>query len=165
MHPPRKRTVAAIIVAQPYYEGASKFDPASDITWNDIPLARRAIGSKPAWYDKAKFYERVEEVEQARSDFRDYLAIDKAKADAFLKENKALADLYRQATGTREALSNMRKARAAALLQRQKGTLPFSDYAVRVKKVDDDEKAAITNFNKRYVDTVIQSQPVAASAP
>lgn len=124
------------------------FDPSAELSFNDIPMARRVVGNKPAWYDKSMLYQHLEEIEQAVAERKKYDQMgEKEKAKTYKPELTSLSGLPAR---KRRELANIRRARADIVLRKQKGTLSSSDYAVELKKNDASEKAAILDFNKLY---------------
>jgi len=128
-------------------------DPTSKVTFNDIPFVRRVITSKAPWIDKATFYERIDKVEQARAYARDYQREGRRpEARGFVGENRALMSLYNDATNARTELSEIRAARAKALMAKQQGRLPNDRYNEQVRILNEAEDRIIRLFNTEYLE-------------
>jgi len=132
-------------------------DPETVLGVNDIPLARKVIGKKPAWYDKSAFYARLEEVEGVVDNAKSYAQRSGvAAARAYIAEEKPTVGLIGAAKAARKTMSEVRKARNGLELARDQKKIDAATYAERMAKVTDAEKRTITAFNSVYIKAIKQ---------
>ncbi len=130
---------------------AKVLDPTEDVTFNDIPLARKVVGSKPSWVDKQAMYQRTEEIEQVRAQVKDYRKTGRpAEATALLEKNRDLLSMAGQANAARDQLGNLRHQLAAAQRDMENGKIGKGDFQARKKAIQDREQAIITRFNGAF---------------
>ncbi len=130
---------------------AKVLDPTEDVTFNDIPLARKVVGSKPSWVDKQAMYQRTEEIEQVRDQVKDYRKTGRpAEATALLEKNRDLLSMAGQANAARDQLGNLRHQLAAAQRDMENGKIGKGDFQTRKKAIQDRELAIITRFNGAF---------------
>lgn len=128
-------------------------DEGQDLTWNDVPLVRKLVGSAPPWYDKSIFYERTEEIEQVKSNYQKYRkAGDAAGAERYLAKNSGLIKLSAGATTVRNLLADLRNVRAVQKRMLDDGKITAEQYRTKIDAIDERETSLITNFNKRYLE-------------
>lgn len=135
-------------------------DPTSQVTWNDIPLARKVIGGNPSWYNKEMFYRRTDAIESTYAAVRNYAkAGDAAKARAYLLSHADMVKLRNAGRRTRKTLANIRHARSRAVFDREKGAISTGAYNARIITLKKLEDGAITNFNRAYIAAGNPSNP------
>ncbi|MBX3504398.1 MAG: hypothetical protein KF895_02890 [Parvibaculum sp.] len=141
-------------------------DPASDVAWNDIPLARKVYGGAPLWYDKAMFYQRADEIEQVYSYAKGYAEQGREReADRVFAKYGPVIRLRAVAARTRKALANFRKARALYRKEYDVGNIDRATYTSHLKDIDQSEKRIITNFNRLYLEQVRGDVPNETGGP
>lgn len=133
---------------------AKMFDPTSDISWGDIPMARRLVGGKPTWYDKQMFFERDKQIEQELAYVKDYARRgDVTKAKGEVADYRDLLSLSGIANQTRQSLSAIRQARSTLIFQHDMNRIPDDTFKLRIRRLKEAEQAALTVFNRAYVRT------------
>ncbi len=138
---------------------AKMFDPTADLSWNDAPLARKVVGSAPSWYNKATFYERLAEVEQEKSYVVEYTKRgERDLARETMESHKNLIGLNSAAAASRQAMSEVRQAKAAISRQRDMGRATDAQYAEKIKALKEREAAIVTRFNRLYVERVLTAE-------
>lgn len=135
-------------------------DPTATVTFNDVPLLRKVISSKPLWYDRSMFYERadaIEDVYQKAKDYRELGAVEKAKG--FTDEHRASISMRPFAQSARNNLAKMRKQRNALTMLEARGGISRDTYNTRTNAMEDQEQALITQFNKVYLKQGLPAKP------
>jgi hypothetical protein len=128
-------------------------DPEAKVEVNDWPIARKALGSKPGWVDKANFYDRRSEIEQTQKYIKQYRADGQGeKATALQRENAAILRLDKQSDMASNQLSAIRKERVLANDLEERGKITDAEHRKRIEALKLREKAVITRFNKAWVD-------------
>lgn len=126
-----------------------------EIDANDLPLVRKVVGSKPSWYDKAAYYARKDEVEQAMHNLKEYAERgDAEKYERYAIDNDqilSLDDVRRSADSDMRAL---KKARGELEMASGQGEITAEEYRAQKREIDDQQKAVIANFNRIYLETV-----------
>ena len=135
--------------------GAKMFDPQGEITANDLPLTRKVLGGKPGWYDKAAFYERAKQVDEAVDFLKRYEdAGNMDAADRYAAEKANLLDMEKPVRQTRKALSDIRKERAALRQDLDLGNIARDAYDKEMEALKADEQAELSAFNRDYLEWV-----------
>lgn len=119
---------------------------------NDIPLVRRVIGSPPRWYNKAAFYARVGQIEQAveyLDNYRDN-GMDEA-ASAYEERNSALLDLRSEASSARRRMRGLRGERAGLDQLHDRGEIDRTVYREQHRALQAEEDEIIADFNRAYL--------------
>lgn len=131
---------------------AKLMDKNAEISANDIPFARRVVASKPTWYDRSMFYQRSDEIDQAKKYVMDYAKRgDKEAAKGELEQSRDLLALAPLAQKSRTTLADLRHAQAAAQLAHDKGAITDEKYDATTKKLKDTEDRVIVQFNTQYL--------------
>lgn len=126
-------------------------DPDAELAANDIPVYRKMVGEKPAWYDRTMAYERIKAVEQLWSERQAYAkAGENQKAREVDSEVRGLAGLRAIATETRQELSEISKERTASLLSHEAGRISDGGFRLKTKALETREKGILDRFNRRY---------------
>lgn len=128
-------------------------DPAAELSWNDIPMARKLVGAPNKSIDKSLFYDRAARVEQQFFYVKGYIrnggsAIARASAD----QKRDVLILAKTAMKSQEVLSKVNRAKAQAKLQYDKGKLSRDAYADRIKDLEETADKVISSFNKLYIE-------------
>lgn len=126
-----------------------------EIDANDLPLVRKVIGSKPSWYDKAAFYARKDEVEQAAHNLKEYEDNgDFEAADRYAISKEQILSLDDARKDADHDMRGIKKDRGALEMAREQGSITSEQYRAEKKSLDDQQKAVISNFNRIYLETV-----------
>ncbi|MBF5091902.1 N-6 DNA methylase [Novosphingobium sp. NBM11] len=134
------------------------FDPDAEVTANDIPLARKVTGSKPAWYDKSAYYDRIGATEQELSYVKKYLeAGNREQAKAYAVSVRPYLLLEPEMKQAKRDMKIVRKARAELNLAEQRGAIDSTSYRMKKARVDAAEKAVVSRFNTAW-NTVMQGE-------
>lgn len=127
------------------------FDESEEVTANDIPLARKVIGSKPSWVDKASYYDRVNRVEQEMSYVEDYLDAGKAdEARSYVESNRNILTLEGAAKQAKKDMREVRKARREIVAAKERGQIDDATYRQKKEVVDRADKLVVTEFNAAW---------------
>ena len=134
---------------------AKMMDPTSDWTVNDVPFARRLIGSKAPWVDKAAFFERLHDVEQQKAYLKRYAeAGDTAGRDAVVAESRDKLGLEKAAHASQKAMADIRRARDAVWKQKDRGQIDDAAYRERIQALKEREQEIVTRFNRIWLERV-----------
>lgn len=126
-------------------------DPDAELTPNEIPVYRKLVGEKPAWYDRTMFYERAKAVEQLWSEKQAYAkAGEHQKAREVGADLRGLPALKDLAHETRQELSEISKEKTAAALSHEAGRISDGGYRLKTKAMEIREKGLLDRFNRRY---------------
>jgi N12 class adenine-specific DNA methylase len=126
-----------------------------DLDVNDIPIARKLTGTKPSWYDKAEFYDRLGEVEQQIHYAKGYLEQgNRAEAQRFVQDHQRVVSLMPAAKLARNEMRDVRKARRALDSAKEKGLIDAATYRDKKQLVDQAERTVVRQFNTRWNATV-----------
>ena len=122
-------------------------DPNADIEINDIPFVRKFVGDKPAWVDKANFYERQGEIEQQKDYIKRYQKEGNAEgAKAVIEEHKKILALDSLGKASREGLAVIRKERTR--LDKDKSAPGYAD---KIKALKEREDVLVDRFNAAWI--------------
>jgi hypothetical protein len=126
-------------------------EPDAELTPNEIPVYRKLVGEKPAWYDRTMFYERAKAVEQLWSEKQAYAkAGEHQKAREVGADLRGLPALKDLAHETRQELSEISKEKTAAALSHEAGRISDGGYRLKTKAMEIREKGLLDRFNRRY---------------
>lgn len=126
-----------------------------EVKANDIPLARKVLGDKPGWYDKAAYYSRIEEIKAVDDRVGRYEDLEKFdKADDYAVKNDELMALVPDMKDAQKQLREIRKSRAQIELDEKLGLIDSAAAKDEYKALRADEDAVITDFNSLYIATV-----------
>lgn len=127
------------------------FDPDAEVTANDIPLARKVTGAKPAWYDKSAYYDRIGATEQELSYVRKYLQEgNREQAKTYATTVRPYLLLEPEVKQAKRDMRIVRKARAELNLAEQRGVIDNATYRAKKTRVDAAEKEVVTRFNTAW---------------
>lgn len=127
-------------------------DPTSELTINDIPVARKLVGTKPSYFDKAAFYDRAGEVEQLRADYKDYRQRGmNDKAAALLEENRGAMGLLDASKATKKSLKAIRKKRDILGKRLAAEEITRELYTKEFNALRETEAGILTRFNSMYI--------------
>lgn len=127
------------------------FDDTEEVTANDIPLARKVVGSKPSWVDKASYYDRINRVEQEVSYVSDYLDAGKGdEARAYIEKNRNVLTLESAAKQAKKDMREVRKARREIIAAKERGLIDNATYRQKKEVVDRADKLVVTEFNTAW---------------
>lgn len=127
-------------------------DPTADVSVNDIAFARKVIGQKPTWYDKAAAYERINRIEQVHADLKSYAERGMSKeVDQLVDNEERVLALRTMARGARRALSQIRKEKDVLTQARDNNQISQSDYAESYEVLKEQERSILTTFNREYI--------------
>ena len=139
---------------------AKMMDPTSDWTVNDVPFARRVLGSKAPWVDKAAFFERLHDVEQQKAYLKRYAeAGDTAGRDAVVAESRDKLGLEKAAHASQKAMADIRRARDAVWKQKDRGQIDDAAYRERIQALKDREQEIVTRFNRIWLERIEKPRP------
>ena len=131
------------------------FDETEEITANDIPFLRKTFGAKPAWVDKAAFYDRLSAVDTAMDRTEKYLeAGDQEKAWDYAMDNRSALLLEGAAKQARKDMRAVRKARNELETAKDRGTIDDATYKEKKMIVRRAEDLVLTEFNSQWVATM-----------
>lgn len=140
--------------------GVMAGDPNVEITVNDIPLVRKVVGSKPAWYDKAAFYARLDHVDTVIGQAKDYIGDVKGEVrdpeglERFIGREQDVLAVERAAKAARKALRKSKKERGQLEARHEMGQVDDATLAAGIKTLDDYDKRIRTDFNSAYLEFV-----------
>ncbi|QUT04068.1 hypothetical protein KFK14_13015 [Sphingobium phenoxybenzoativorans] len=138
---------------------AKLFDPEAEVDSNDLPLARKVIGSKPSWYDKSAYYDRVNQVETAVANAKDYLERGRADdAREYASENKALFAMIDTTKAAKKQVRAIRKERNAADLAHEIGRIDDAQLREVRDRLKTAEDGVIAAYNTRWNKTVLRAK-------
>lgn len=127
------------------------FDDTEEVTANDIPLARKVVGGKPSWVDKASYYDRVKRVEQEVSYVEDYLdAGNSDDARSYAEKNRNILTLEGAAKQAKKDMRDVRKARREIETARERGQIDDATYRQKKEVIDRADKLVVTEFNTAW---------------
>lgn len=123
-----------------------------DIEVNDLPMARKLMGAKPGWYDKAAYYTRAEEIEQIASRPKEYAERgDTDKAEAYAAEHAKALELVPHVKAAKREMKKIRAARNDIERAEEAGDMTAAEARAARKEVKQAEQAIVTQFNQAYV--------------
>lgn len=123
-------------------------DPATAVEASDLPMARKVFASKPSWYDRSAYYDRMSQVEQAVSNAGDYLERqDVQRFESYVNANRQLLTLEPAMKEARRTMRQLRAARGEAELANRLGRLDDAGYQRIRNQVRDQEEVIIRQFN------------------
>lgn len=123
-------------------------DPATAVEASDLPMARKVFASKPSWYDRSAYYDRMAQVEQAVSNASDYLERqDVQRFESYVDANRQLLTLEPAMKEARRTMRQLRAARGEAELANRLGRLDDAGYQRIRNQVRDQEEVIIRQFN------------------
>lgn len=138
---------------------AASDDPMVEIETREIPFARKVVGNKPGWYDKAAFYARLADVEQTIDYGKKYLEAGDTEAldRLFVDEGDVIAmeDIAKQA---RKEMRQHRKATRELDYAVARGEIATGEAKSIRANIANAERATITAFNGLYLERI--EQPV-----
>lgn len=141
-------------------------DPNSEISWNDIPFARRVVGGEEPWLNKGLFYQRADAIDQEMAYVKKYAQrAEGPEARGEITQNKGLLELAPLATRTRAALSQINDARGKLRLAKEKAAVATDAYNTKMKQLKDTEDKLITQFNTQFVKSGLVPGVSGASVP
>ncbi|MFN3457710.1 MAG: LPD38 domain-containing protein [Novosphingobium sp.] len=127
------------------------FDESEEVSANDIPLARKVVGGKPSWVDKASYYDRVNRVEQEIGYVEDYLDAGKTEeAQAYAEKNRKILTLESAVKQAKKDMREVRKARREIEAAKERGQINDATYRQQKEVVDRAEKLVVTEFNTAW---------------
>lgn len=131
------------------------FDEGEEVTANDIPLARKVVGGKPSWVDKASYYDRVNRVEQEVANVEAYLDAGNAEeARAYAEKNRNVLTLEGAAKQAKKDMREVRKARREIVTAKERGQIDDATYRQKKEVVDRADKMVVTDFNTAWVQSM-----------
>lgn len=126
-----------------------------EITANDLPLVRKVVGTKPSWYDKAAFYDRMNQIENVVADVKEYRTREEDdKADAYEDSNADVLDMVKPMKAAKKEMRKLKKERGKIELQRDIGEITAEEAAAEIAFLRDEEKLIIEEFNADYIATI-----------
>jgi hypothetical protein len=132
-------------------------DSSQHIEENDIPLARRVVGNKPAWYDKAAFYARLAQVEQDVTYAKTYIKEgDRSGVQKLVDDDRDVLSLYKIAKAARKDVRKVSKQRNELQFAVDKGAIPAAQAKPIKEQLDAREQRIIDAFNSLYLKHVAQ---------
>lgn len=132
-------------------------DPTSEVTANDIPFFRKVYGSKPAWYDKAAFYERRAEVLAIEDYVKRYAREgDTEAAQREASDNAGLLRMVKPAKTAGKAMSGIRSRRDAARRAYERGQIDRATFQSTMTDLKATEDEIIKTFNKAFLEATAQ---------
>jgi hypothetical protein len=130
-------------------------DPSQQFDKNDIPFARRVVGSKPAWYDKAAFYARLGEVEQQVDYGKKYIkAGDREGLQQLFGEEGDVLRLEKAAKAARKEMRGERKVERQLKEAQARGDVSDEQAKAVKAAIQQRETATINAFNRIYLGSV-----------
>lgn len=122
-----------------------------EVEANDLPLVRKIVGQKPGWYDKAVYYDRTKEVEQAIAYAKGYA--EREEWDGFDLYVERQADILSLEAVTKAAQKEMRairKEKSKLEFAKQLGKIDDTTYRAEKKVLQDSEKLVADAFNSEW---------------
>lgn len=122
-----------------------------EVEANDLPLVRKIVGQKPGWYDKAVYYDRTKEVEQALAYAKGYA--EREEWDGFDLYVERQADILSLEAVTKAAQKEMRairKEKSKLEFAKQLGKIDDTTYRAEKKVLQDAEKLVADAFNSEW---------------
>ena len=118
-------------------------------------MARKLVGSKPGWYDKAAYYTRAEEIEQIASRPKEYAERGQMeKAEAYASEHEAAISLVPAVKAAKKEMKKIRSARNDIERALEQGDMTTAEARAARKEVKASEDAIISQFNALYIKTI-----------
>ena len=134
---------------------AEKAISGEEITANDLPLVRKVVGTKPSWYDKAAYYERVGQIENIVADVKEYRTRQKDDlADAYEDKNMDVLDMVKPMKAAKKQLRALKKERGEIEMARDIGDMTDEDARAEIGVLREEELLIIQEFNAEYIATV-----------
>lgn len=127
------------------------FTQPGEISANDFPMTRKIMGSKPSWYDKGAYYDRMAEVAQREKYAKDYRdAGDPEGLGRFAQDSRPFIMLEPAAKQAKRDMRDVRKARAENDHAKDRGLIDAATYAERKGLVDRAEQRVVQRFNTQW---------------
>lgn len=143
---------AGTFIADRMFGTVSKLATGEEVEMNDLPLARKLVGGKPGWYDRAAYYTRVEEIEQIASRPKEYGERGMYDAaEAFARENEAALSLMPDVKAAKREMKKLRAAKAEVVGALGREEIPEAEAKAAQKEIKASEEAIIARFNSAYL--------------
>lgn len=121
-------------------------DPEQEISISDVPLARKLVGSKPAWYDKSAYYDRVGQIDEEVAAAKDYVEReDWDSYDAFIDRHPYLIQMEKITKAAKKEMRAIRKMRNE------------SEFALEMGRIDEDLAAKDKAYIKERETYVVET--------
>jgi GNAT superfamily N-acetyltransferase len=126
-------------------------DPETMVTLNDVPFARKIIGTTPDWYDKSAFYTRLDTIDQTVAETKQYLEGGNIEgARAYAQENATILGLRDEAKVVRKEMKDVKALRSQLEVAHKDGRITDDQMADGKAKLAERETRAITAMNKLW---------------
>jgi N12 class adenine-specific DNA methylase len=126
-------------------------DPNTEVEANDLPMVRKVYSSKPSWYDRSAYFDRISQVEQAVSDGRDYLERgDVERFESYVDSNRQLLTLEPVMREARREMRALRAARGEIELAWRSERMDDATYRAQRQRFLDAEKIVVQAFNTHW---------------
>jgi hypothetical protein len=130
---------------------AKTFDSEEEVEASDLPFVRKIFGQKPSWYDKSTFYDRVDLIEKAVSDAKDYAEReDWDKFDRYVDNKAKLFELEDAMKAAKKEMRAIRKARGKNEFAYEMGKIDEATYKAERRVYKDAEKMVVEQFNTQW---------------
>lgn len=135
--------------------GAKLLDPEAEVEANDLPMARKVIGTKPGWYDKSAYYDRTAQVEKAISNAKDYIELQQGEElQRYVADNEKLLMLEAPMKAAQKDMRVIRKAKVANELALRLGQIDDAAAMSERKVFKDAETLVVDRFNTQWNQTM-----------
>lgn len=142
-----------------------KLATGEEVAANDVPFLRKTVGDKPGWYDKARYYERTAEVEQALSQAKAYVdREDEPGLIDFAARKENLLSLQDTVKAADKEMRSIRKARRENDFLRELGKIDDDEWRENNDAIKEAESGVVTQFNSIWNATMYPARDSGPSA-
>lgn len=135
--------------------GLPKKMMTGEVETNDIPFARKVIGSDPSWLDTSNYYDRVAEVERTYEYTKRYIEGEQLdEARAYAERNEKVLTLVPAMREAQKLMREVRKEKREIAFEYEMGRLTDEERRTRYDRAKEVEDRIVTAFNTRWNQTL-----------